>query len=469
MAAVPTAYAQSLQGTGGLSLGVSEWQKNLGIKAGNTLLLPAGLLGYTFDSNVFHISQDDGYYDSKTGQWHATDIVPGHLLSVGLGFGLKNTNTKNVAVELDARASYDFYASSNEALKAQNGIKIAPSGLKATFFRASPVSWVLFDKVGLNRMARDSEGTGNYNRFHNEVGTDLVVAPGGKALQILVGYSFKVDMFTDVAGDWGDLYVHDIRLNAAWKFFPKTAVVLEGDFQIRDYLEDPGNYGELTDNKPLRIRLGLTGFVTKKLSIGAFIGYGNSFHKKRDPVVGSDGNPIAPYPDENNSFNMVIGEVRLSVQFKPNLILQGGYRYDFRDDLFVNYVAYHQLYLNFAARLAKRLTLSLDFGYFNLRYSQLPAAYGGRDSTVNNGVKDLVGLSDRKRVDHQIVGQLKAVVDITRWLAFEALYRLELLNEPINSNPFGACLNEMCNVAGTHRDYSAYQRHLVTASFIFRY
>jgi len=467
--------AQDLGGTGAVRLGPSD--RKLGIKAGDFLILPALKIGYSYDSNVFYAGADDVFYlaDSdpdKPGSQPAIvhqEIVPGHAMNIGLGLGIRNKNTKNMVLVVDVQGGYDLYLTSNERLKEHSNFNV-DAGLKAEFFRNGPISLLIFERFRRILERRNLAVSDSFNRHINRIGGGVNFAPGGKALQIRAGYAFVSDFFTDVSSDWGDLYVHELDLHGFWKFFPFTALVLETNWQIRNYnADDYGNYGELTDNKPLRIRVGLNGFITKKLSLLGLIGYGNSFHETRD-----DETNVAA----NDSFNMLIGELRITFQFNKNSVLQGGYRYDFRDSLFANYATYHKVYLNYQQRIAKRLQLELDVGYFHVGFAQVPNDYLHGDKFVTglmgvtgNNPNLAEGEDDWVRKDHWVIGQIKGSVDVTRWLAFELAYRMELINEPLldASRRFGACLEYVCDNQKSGKDYIGYQRHSFFGTFVIRY
>ena len=443
------AGAQIYSGTGALKL--DPVPRELGLKAGNFNIQPYLNVGYGYDSNLFY--NDDTQWEKPTGS-QLVKIVP--------GLKVINLNTRNLELNFGGSALIDQYISDNKAAKKQSNVG-GDAKIAATFFKASPVSLRVSEQFRRALERRNSESNKNYNRNVNRVGAGVVFKPGGGALEMGVDYAFVADMFADVEDDWGDLLYHDITLKGSWKFFPYTALVLDGNWQARSYEhKDMGRYGELTPSKPLRVRFGLNGFITRKLSVMALVGYGNSFHEQR---VTADLNP-----SENDSFNMVIGEARVSARFSPNTIVQGGYQFDFKDSTWTNYVQYHKFYVNFQQRLLNRVDLVADVSYFIKDYSQLPKAYfeAATDKTIAGSFYGL--LTGYERRDLVLHARLKAVVDITRFLAFEASYNMELNNEPLNSSgKFGTCMEAGCEDPATFRDYVAYKRHFVLGSLILRY
>jgi hypothetical protein len=447
------AAAQGMRGTGSLKLAPME--RELGLNAGTFKIFPHLRFGYGYNSNVFNA--DDTAWETPIGA---------QFLQIAPGFDIASKNSKNVGIKLGAQANWDQYLSDNSKVEEQSNLG-GKIDARAIFFQSSPVSLILQDSFRRALERRNYESTRNYNRNVNRVGGGLLFKPGGGALEMKAIYNFASDRFTDVDADWGDLLVHDVSVSGTWKFFPFTAFVLDANWQQRKYLADAqGRYGELTDNAPLRIRVGVNGFITKKLSLLLLLGYGNSFHDKHQVAANATTNP-----NENDSFNMPVGEARLSFKFSPNTILQGGYRYDFADSIFSNYTEYHRVNLNLLQRIAGRVDLEVDVAYMYRIYAQLPKAYfqEATDSAVKASLFDVLPGYDR--TDMILLAKVKATVDITRFLAFEAVYEMELNNDPLQSRTaiFRSCLDDDCGEPGGTVDYVGYKRHVVFANLVLRY
>lgn len=445
-------------------------KRNLGLAAGEFLLLPRLGVGYGFDSNVFYEFDDE--YESPNGA---------QFILVEPELKVRNRNERNMSLNFRANTSFIRYVTDDKTVSRHDNVG-ADIGANVLFLADGPVSLALRERFRRALERRNFETARNFNRHFNEIGGGVVFKPGGGALQVRGDYAFVTDMFTDTDNNWGDLYVHDIEVKSAWKFFPFTAAMLEASWQVRDYLDnrrDPttgeptyGFYGELTDNSPLRVKAGLHGFITKKLAITALVGYGNSFHvKRKDPPETS---PRFKTPNANKSFEGVVGEARLGLHFSPVSVVQAGYQYDFRDSLFSNYVAFHRVYGNIEQRIADRVDLMLDFSYYYMDYAQLPHMYIDRKYPDFS----ITGLSGFDRVDIIMLGRLRAAFDITRFLAFEASYSLEWVNpraDATKTHRGGAFYTEVHipkhgnSPAVDVKDTYAYQRHLVLGTFVLRY
>jgi hypothetical protein len=62
-------------------------------------------------------------------------------------------------------------------------------------------------------------------------------------------------------------------LEARWRFLPKTAVVVDTQFNLRNYLQGPTPEALL-----FSARAGLAGLITPKISVTALLGYGKDFN-----------------------------------------------------------------------------------------------------------------------------------------------------------------------------------------------
>jgi len=461
--AVGPASAQSLGGTGDLKL--PPMARELGLSGGGFLFLPSLKLGYGYDSNVF---LEDSLDSVDPAAPKLEDPNGSQLMDIRPGIELRNKNRDNLSLEFRGLGLVRQYLTTNDVISEHSDVG-GDVGLKVGFLESGPVSLRVKERFQRMLERRTVETTRKFNRHVNDVGAGVTFRPGGRALQLNLDYSFVADLMTDTSGDWGDLILHDVMLQGSWKFFPFTALVLEANWQYRDYVTDGGFYGELTDNYPLRVRVGVNGFITPKLSVLGLIGYGNSFHEVRpmSAVETAENDLSLRTPNANDSFNMVLGEVRVSFKPTETTIVQASYRYDFQDSIFTNYAAYHKLVANFQQRFFGRFDLVLDVGYFDVFYSQLPYEY------LHNDVGSVVGFNATGkgyREDRILIGAVRGVVDITRLLAFELSYDMELFNEPLNSEgKFVTCLEHGCNSDDVIKDSIAFQRHQVMGILTLRY
>ena len=268
-----------------------------------------------------------------------------------------------------------------------------------------------------------------------------------------IGYNFITDYFLDTAGDWGDVHRHEVHGRYSWKFFPFTALILEAGWEMHDYLDkDQGYYGELTDSMPLRTRVGINGFITKSLAVMLMAGYGNSFHDTRSVATGETTNK-----GENGSYNSFLAEARVSWKATPNTILQLGYKHDFRDSVFANYVQYERVYANAKQRFFGIWDLRFDASFEYLQYAALPYAYQTTRPDVIAQFGGLVG--QRFRNDNAFRVNVGTDVDILRYLKVSLDYHFQMLD-----TPFFVQLRD-----ASAPDSLGYLSHVITMMLTVRY
>ncbi|MBM4371100.1 MAG: hypothetical protein FJ098_05575, partial [Deltaproteobacteria bacterium] len=131
---------------------------------------------------------------------------------------------------------------------------------------------------------------------------------------------------------------------------------------------------------------------------------------------------------ENASYNSFLADARVSWRATPSTLLQVGYRHDFRDSLFSNFVTYDRVYANAQQRLFRIWDLNLDVGYEYLQYSALPYAFRTSRPDAIQQYGGLVG--QRFRNDHAVRIVFSTDVDVVRYLKVSAIYSLDLLSTP---------------------------------------
>lgn len=430
---------------------------DLGLRTDDFLFLPSLELGWGYDSNLFY-ANDDAYESPTPSQF--LHVVPKMVVS--------NLNTKNVKLDFDGSATVNYYIADSESVQDHNSLG-GLVGASATFFNDGPVSLQVRERFRRALDRRNEESGQSFNQNLNRIGGGILFRPGGRSLEVKADYDFMADYFTDPAADWGDVQAHEMAVRANWKFFPFTALVLDSTWQFRDYLyEGDGYYGELTDCAPFKIRVGVNGFITKKLAVMAMLGYGNSFHDERDETAAQ----AKGTPDANSSFSGLLADARVSYKLSPSTLVQTGYSYDFSDSLFVNYVAYHEIFVDGQQRVANIVDLGVTAAYRYMMYSQIPYKFLNNDLGVGiNGILN----SGWDRRDQIVKLDATATVTISRYLAFQAMYSAEFNNAFSEASAFGTYYCQSgkkdCkdNDPTYREDIMAYTRHLLQGSFIVRY
>ena len=122
-------------------------------------------------------------------------------------------------------------------------------------------------------------------------GTEGVLERGYR-LTFNVGYLFGIDYFENTSLSDYDLQYHQFDLRASWRFFPKTALYIAANETINIY-QHPGA-SQHPDSFPLHVDAGMQGLITPKLTVNAWIGYGNGFYQWPSAVM-------TPHPNPNTA------------------------------------------------------------------------------------------------------------------------------------------------------------------------
>ncbi len=151
----------------------------------------------------------------------------------------------------------------------------------------------------------------------NEARASVPIKPGGGALEVTPEVAWGLEFFqpiglaipvgctqgvcNPIAVDGFDYTNLRAGLNGRWLFLPKTALVLETDLNLREYLRNTLSPSALL----LRAMGGLAGLVSAKVSVTAKVGWGYNF--------GSTGG------------NTLIAQLEGNYLFSPTMTFKGGY------------------------------------------------------------------------------------------------------------------------------------------------
>lgn len=115
----------------------------------------------------------------------------------------------------------------------------------------------------------------------NDVGLGFQLAAGAGTWVFRPSYTNTVENFEAREGETAGASVdrwnymrHNIGLDIGWKATPKSAVVLETNFGVRNYSEAAS---ETFDSQSLRVMAGYVGLVAPKIELKAKAGYGAQF------------------------------------------------------------------------------------------------------------------------------------------------------------------------------------------------
>lgn len=436
---IPNLRKHEVSVSGGLNL--PAVQKVLGLDAAGFVFRPELTFSTEYNTNLFYADEND-----------PSPPVDSWIIKVIPALTFKSPRHSALIVDVNGALEFRKYFHDAQTVTKQSMLG-GVAGLRATFFPRGVVSVSIHEDFRRVMERRNIETTSTWDRNFNKAGLDVNIRPGGKAMSFRIGYDFITDYFVDTAGDWGDLHRHDVHARYSWKFFPYTALLFEAGWQLNDYLhKNLGYYGELTDSKPLRARIGVNGFITKSLSVMVMAGYGHSFHDMRPVATGDTTNA-----GENASYSSFLAEARVSWKASRSTILQIGYKHDFRSSLFSNYVQFDRVYANAQQRLFGIWDLHLDASYHFLQYSALPYAY---QTTRPEVIQQYGGLVDQSfRNDNAIRVTVGTDVDIVRYVKLSVDYTMDIL-----STPFFVQLRDV-----PKPDNQGYLAHVITMMLTVRY
>jgi len=139
----------------------------------------------------------------------------------------------------------------------------------------------------------------------NNLGARVAFRPGGGAIEAGLGYTFGIESYElHSAGDLGssctdsscngalygdfDSQTHRFALDARWKFFPKTAIVFDSSFELREYSTTVDSMGNVINrpSDPFLVEAGLAGLITEKVRLVLKGGYSNTLSQSGDTFSG---------------------------------------------------------------------------------------------------------------------------------------------------------------------------------------
>ncbi|TVQ92818.1 MAG: hypothetical protein EA397_06610 [Deltaproteobacteria bacterium] len=238
--------------------------------------------------------------------------------------------------------------------------------LNSRFLRQSPVGFVVSNRAALvNNNATDRVGnTPFHTRTRNDLSAGVQVRPGS-ILHIDLRGTYELDdirvPFGAIDSDTRGLNTrHGFggRWDVEYRFFPQTAIVVEGNVGRYNWRNnviergDSGRFSALPDNTQARVLAGLRGRITDRFVTVAQIGYGVANYDvssvEDDCPAGGRGCTVAPESSFDAKLSglerlLLVAQVQYDIAEDRSVTL--GYRKDFDDVFFTNYLSYHMVYL----------------------------------------------------------------------------------------------------------------------------
>lgn len=416
---------------------VAEPGDGLKSSDGGWTLTPSLTISGGYDSNVF-----------RSGEGEDNPDVDAPVVFVEPSLSISNPGARNFLLDFDASLQWEQYFGSDQSYAVGDGTAIVNPTEQSGFSANADVVGTLNPEGGVSltldesitRINEPSNFAGNntYNWILNRAGATLGVHPGARVLDVALGYHWWLYAFETGNLQHLDRNEHRFDLNAQWRFLPKTALLVEADYGIIDWV-DSANPGSRDDRNfttlanygatPLRVQGGLNGLLTQRVALRFLGGYGWSMH------------------DQGPSFSGVIGTAALAYTFgrldlKNSLEL--GYTRMFRNATLGNYYDGHRVFANLEAGLYERLVVMRLGGRFELR------DYASQDDFVDS------------LNDEILVGEAGVQTNLNDWLIFDLEYNLRA--------NFTDDFYTVPSITGAQLDFvRKYTQHIITLSTTFQY
>ena len=253
-----------------------------GLKVGSGRLHPFLDVETRLDSGVGYFPADGAAVDEVSAELSG-DV----LLHIRPGFRLE-LPSRTLALSLNANVDYVLYTGLlTERARSASNLQ-AMADLSARFNEEAPVSFVVANQFARSDRTRTAAvGAGVLSLF-NELRASVPIRPGGGAIEITPEVAWKMEFFQSLGtqrpvgcaeGVCDPIALETFDYNnvrggvdARWRFLPKTAVVVDTDFDLRSYFS-----GTHPDAKLLRAMAGLAGLVSPKIAVTAKAGWAQNF------------------------------------------------------------------------------------------------------------------------------------------------------------------------------------------------
>ncbi len=256
---------------------------------GNGLKIGEGRLHPTFDFET-RIDSAAGYFPppgSTDGNTVSDQLSGEAVLHFRPGLGLDLPGSK-VAVNLRGYADYVHYTGLLTPGSSNTSHLEGLADLTVHFNREAPVSVVVADHFERSDRTRSVALGAGVLSLYNEARLSMPLRPGGGAISVTPQVAWGLERFKSLAAlfpvgcdtpvcdpaavDQFDYSNLRASLEGRWRFLPKTAVVVDAQFNYRTYARDSTPEALL-----LHTRAGLAGLVSPRISVTALVGWGQDF------------------------------------------------------------------------------------------------------------------------------------------------------------------------------------------------
>ncbi len=377
-------------------------QQGNGVRLSESAILHAGVgVEGGYDSNVFY-SEDATEIDSPL-----LRVLPYlSLTNQGRPGGGRGSVTYNLSTSLE----YREYLSDQPEVRDQRAFN--PSiGAGLGFGSGQTFSLTLSDTFVRLQDAPWEPSSSHVTRDHNFASLQLSAAPQGGRIRGIFRYTNELDYYEEELYEYATNMTHRLLLEGNWRWLPKTALYLQFQSAIIDYLKPDSGGQPRSNSYPLTVLTGVRGLITEKVAADLGVGYTTSFYS-----IG---------PDPTGSANVAINA---SISYRPtpftNLGL--GYVHGFQNSPVIgNFYELDGANLSIRQLIASRVVVGLVGRYEYRRYE---------------GVRLQNAEIDRN--DHFARAGANLDYHVQPWLFFGAAYQFSYNDSDITREMGGVSYNK---------------------------
>lgn len=337
------------------------------VRVGAAEVAPSLSMGIGYHTNVFRSEDDE---------------IAGMAVMVSPSVDLLAEGHENT---FSAQASYRTLTYTGETSSKASEYSDFDINAVLNAYEHSTVGVSVVDSIGMRNSPVDDLGSTDpfASHFHNRLGVDANIRPG-TALEIDVGANWDFDQYyvpegAQVDGEqtYGSKNTFGPKLDASWSFFPRTAIVVEGemnfvrwdenvvtaagDFQLGEFLIIP-------DSDNWKLKGGIRGRITKPLVLVLMAGYGSALYDEESagtgsgPISSADKDLAVGYGADLDGWDKLLVDTQLKYNTRAGHKYVLGYKRDFQDVFFTNFVAFDHLYFNAFNRIGGRMGSEFKIG-----------------------------------------------------------------------------------------------------------
>lgn len=254
-------------------------------------------------------------------------------------------------------------------------------GANLDLLRQSVVGLKVSDRFQINGFESEADKADDpyIQILSNDLAGRIAVRPGS-SLEVDAGGNLNIDNYSGPdTGDssfirtgQNDRLGYGPAIDLKWRFLPKTAVVANWEMEwfswSSNVVAPTGSVSEgalgIPDGRLMRTEAGIRGRFTEKLVLGLTAGYGTAIYDEAS-VTGAEGGDTVEgdFATDLKGLGGILVGADASYSLLESQTFNVGYRKDFQDVFFTNYVAYNRVSAGYSGTFADRYKTDLSLNY----------------------------------------------------------------------------------------------------------